>query len=854
MADNCISPRITSPESFFGFQLGSDRKLARWDKIIDYFYKLASESDNIKVVEMGKTCEGNPFLLVIISSAKNLRDLERQRQINNQLADPRGLTEDAIRALIKEGKAVVCQSMSMHATEVGGTQMAPELAYDLLARDTEENRRILDEVIFLMVPCFNPDGEIYVADWYEKMLGTEYEGTNPPYLYQKYSGHDNNRDAFAQNLPDSRYMGELLFTKWHPQAYQDHHHMGPFGPRLFIAPYSDAIRPFADPLVWREDSWYGAHMAYTLEEQGKTGVLNAGQYPGWGHFSFHWIATHHNIPGMLTESASAKLATPMYVHPHQLKGGSAKTHPKNEEQTNFPHPWPGGWWRLRDIVEQQKISAWALLDICARYREKVLWNTYLKAKRQTERGAAMKPDAFAISPDQHDPLTALKLIDLLLLQGIEVKRAEAEFRAEGRVFPAGTFLVSMAQPKMGVIKYLLGQTFYPDYYWTRNPDGSPIMYDTATDTIGEFMGIRIVPLDSEPRADFLVVSTVERPAPAVVASAGYLLDGRLNDSFLAVNRLLAKGAKVWRLDAPVDAGTCDCGCKQTLPAGAFYVENVAALAEDMTAIARETGLAFIPVAAAPTVAKHEISNLRVAIYQRFWGGNADEGWTRLVFERFGFPFTPVHDAEIKSGKLRDSFDVLIIPADRERLLVGPDNMPEKPGSRAWPIPPAPPEYRSGLGKDGAQAVADFVKAGGRLVAFDTSSDWAIQACGLKVRNVVADASWKEFYCNGSTLHARVNTADPLAYGMPEDALVINMGSPTFEITEAFWTDNYRIIAEYPKKDLLESGWLIGEDRIADKACMVAARVGKGEVVLIGFRTQFRAQAHGTYKFLFNCLY
>jgi hypothetical protein len=250
-------------------------------------------------------------------------------------------------------------------------------------------------------------------------------------------------------------MGKLLFTEWHPQAYQDHHHMGPTGARLFLAPYSEVIRPHADPLVWREDSWFGAHMAYTLEEQGKTGILNNAQYPGWGHFGFHWITPHHNIAGMLTESASAKLATPVYIHPHQLRGASPKTMPKYEAQTNFPHPWPGGWWRLRDIVEQQKIAAWALLDICAKYKEKVLWNAYLKASRQTERGAKGSPYAFAISPSRNnDPLTALKLVELMLAQGAEVKKAKADFTTGGRVFPAETYVLTMDQPKMGVLKCL----------------------------------------------------------------------------------------------------------------------------------------------------------------------------------------------------------------------------------------------------------------------------------------------------------------------------------------------------------------------------------------------------------------
>lgn len=867
---------VTPPEQFFGFQLGSDRKMARWDRIVEYFYRLESESDRIKVIEMGKSTEGNPFLLVIISSPDNLSKLEYYREINLKLTDPRGIPEEEIRRLVKEGKAIVCQSMSLHATEIGGTQMAPELAYDLLSSDSQEARCILDNVIFLMVPCFNPDGQIMVTDWYNRWLGTEYEGTGLPWLYHKYAGHDNNRDAFALNLPESRYMAKILFTDWRPHAYQDHHHMGSFGARLYIAPYSDAIRPYADPLVWREDAWYGAHMAYTLEEHGKTGVLNAAQYPGWGHFGFHWITTHHNIAGMLTESASAKLATPIYIHPHQLRGASPKTMPKYEAQTNFPHPWPGGWWRLRDIVEQQKIASWALLDICARFREKVLWNAYLKAKRQTERGASGKPKAYVIPARQHDPLTARKLVQLLLWQGIEIMRARTELRAGDRIYPEGSFVISLAQPKMGVIKSLLGRTFYPDSYWTRNPDGSPIMYDTATDTIAEYMGVTVEPVDECIAGDLEVVSSLgDGCDPAVspsladphcsyckngaagsvadsVGAAGYILDPRLNDSFIVVNRALARGVKVLRLDDPVHLELLDRWC-DLLPRGAFFLENSLALREIIEQ-ARELGVPFFPVTGLPEVTAHEIANLRVGMYQRYWGGNIDEGWTRLVLERFEFPYVTLKDQDFKAGNLREKVDAVILPSDRPELIIGPDNAERGQRASEWPLPPMPPEYRSGIGKEGVRALKEFVNAGGRLIAIDAACNFAIEACELKVKNVVANLTWKDFYCHGSTLRAIVHNDHPLAYGMPHEVLVFNWSSPTFEITEAFSPDRYEVVVEYPEKDLLQSGWLIGEDRIARRPCMLLAKCGSGQVVLIGFRAQFRAQTHGTFKFLFNCLY
>jgi hypothetical protein len=845
--------RVTSPDEFFGFKMGTDRKIARWDKIVEYFYLLEKETDKIKVIDMGPSTEGHPFLLTIISSAENLKRLDHYKAINAKITDPRGLTEDAVKELVKEGKAIVCQSMSLHATEIGGTQMAPELAWDLLANDSPDNRMILDNVIFLMVPCFNPDGQIMVTDWYNKWLGTEYEGIGTPFLYHKYAGHDNNRDAFALNLIESRYMAQILFTEWRPHAYQDHHHMGSTGARLFLAPYSDAIRPHADPLVWREDSWYGAHMAYTLEEHGKTGILNGAQFPGWGHFGFHWITTHHNIAGMLTESASARLATPIYIHPHQLRGASQKTMPKYEAQTNFPHPWPGGWWRLRDIVEQQKISSWALLDICAKYREKVLWNAYLKAKRQTERGKEEKPYAFVISPlENNDPLTALKLLELLRLQGIEIKRAIEEFRVDGRVFPAGSYVVFCDQPKMGVIKNLLARTFYPDSYWTRNPDGSPIMYDTATDTIGEFMGVDVVAIDSKFEGPFEIAAPVRVTVSEVKDAAAYILDPRFNDSFTAANKLLDEGVKVWRLDDPVQVSKACPFC--SYPAGAIYIEGDPDAAAAVKKVSKELNVPVRALESAIDAPKHEMRRLRVGMYQRYWGGNMDEGWTRLVLEKFGFPYVTLMDADFKDGNLNEKVDVIILPADRAMMILGPDHAGERDsGRRGRPIPPMPPEYRSGIGKEGVKNLREFVKNGGRLVALDTASDFAIDTCELRVRNVVANATWKDFYCHGSTLRVKVNNKSPLAYGMPEEALVLNMGSPTFEIADMFQGDNYEVIAEYPGKDLLQSGWIIGEEKLVNKPCMVRVKVDKGDVVLFGFRTQFRAQTHGTFKLLFNCL-
>jgi len=845
--------RITSPEKFFGFQLGSDRKMARWDKIVEYLAMLEKEGGGkLKVVNMGPSTMGNPFLLVIISSPNNVGRLERLREVNARISDPRGLTEQEARKLIGEGKAVICQSMSLHATEIGGTQMAPELAYDLISRADEETQRILDNVIFLMVPSFNPDGQVMVTDWYQKTLGTEYEGSNLPWLYHKYVGHDNNRDAFQNNMAESQYMSKVLFRDWIPQAYIDHHHMGSYGARIYVPPYAEPVRPHADPLSWREMSWYGAHIAYKEEEAGQSGILNMAQYSGWGHFGFHWITPFHNIAGMLTESASAKLATPIYIHPDQLRGDTRNL-PDYEEQTTFPNPWPGGWWRLRDIVERQKIAAWALLDLAARNRETVLWNAYQKASRQTERGVAGKPAAYVVPPLQHDPLTAVKLVNKLLLQGIEIQQATKGFTtAGGMTYAAGSYVVLLAQPKMGVIRYLLGRTLYPDNDWTRARDGSPMRpYDMATDTMYEFMGVRVDPLDEEVKTGLVkltgAIQVAGKVAPGAVA---YALDGRLNDSFRAVNMLLDKGLAVRRVDR---AG-------QGLRPGDFLV---AAAPEAVFApIAKETGVDFTALKQDPQQGTHQVKRLRVAMYQRYYGGNIDEGWTRWLLEQFGFPYASLMDAEIKKaekGGLNEKYDLIILPDDSTATITGERSAAAGGrGGRSEMFgrleETYPPEYRSGIDSEGVNALKAFVQKGGALVTLGGAGGFAIEKLGLSLRNVVANTSSKEFWCPGSTLKVKFDNAHPLAYGMPEEGLALYLsGNPVFEIVPSQHNERYEVVVRYADRDLLQSGWLVGEQTLAKKAAVVAAAYGSGRVVLFGLRPQHRAQTHATFKLLFNAL-
>tara|TARA_Y100001949_G_scaffold171863_1_gene174972 strand:- start:3270 stop:5753 length:2484 start_codon:yes stop_codon:yes gene_type:complete len=821
--------------------MGADRKLARWDKLVEYYELLGRQSARLEVVHMGPTTLGNPFLALFISSPDNLAHLEDLRQMNATLSDPRGASEQDIERAIADGKAVIVQSMGLHSSEVGASQMAAELMYDLVTRTDDEITRILDETIAIMIPCFNPDGEIMIVDWYNENVGTDYEGVGLPWLYHHYIGHDNNRDAFQQNTVESQYGAKILFRDWIPQAYIDHHQMGAYGARIYVPPYAEPLRPSADPLVWREMSWYGAHIAYKEEEAGKDGVVNAAVYSGWGHFGFHWITPFHNIAGMLTESASARLATPLFVHPDQLNGSRGL--PEYEAQTTFPNPWQGGWWHVRDIVEQQKIAAVAALDIAARHRATVLRNAYQKASRQIERGSSMSPAVFVIPADQHDPLTATKMVNRLLGQGIDVHQAPSEFTHEGRVYGAGSFVVSMAQPKRGVIRWLLGRTFYPDNTYTRDRDGNPIRpYDMSTDTMAEFMGVRVDPADSVVDTALATVDELLTPAGAVVQGQfGYVLDGRLNDSFKAANLLLAENIAVRRVTNS-DAGA---------QAGDFIVP-ASATGTVVTEIARTTGVSFSALDIDATGVSQPLQRNRIGMYQRYYGGNMDEGWTRWLLEAFAFPYDTLMDAAITEGNLRNAYDVIVLPADSVTRMTGESSEGGgRSGSRPEDYPPA---YRSGFGDEGVAALEAFVNNGGTLVTFAQAGDLPIQKFRLPVRNLVAGLSSTEFWSPGSTLRVDINHTNPLAYGMPADGLAAFLGgNQVYEVVATPHNDRVQRIVTFIDRDILQSGWLLGEDTIAEKAAMVSVQHGQGRVVLIGFRAQHRAQTHGTFKLVFNAL-
>jgi hypothetical protein len=842
-----MSLKIPSPEEFFGHKMGADQKLAHWDKIVDYFWEL-EKSPCVEVIEVGKSTEGSPFLLAIISSPENMLNLEKIREMSYNIAHPRDLSKDEIDSILENGKTVVAMTMSIHATEVGGTQMAPELAYELIT--LPENNEILETTVLLLFPCFNPDGQKMVTEFYDKYKDTEYEGSSPPWLYHKYTGHDNNRDAIHNAMAESKMVSKVLYKEWMPQSYIDYHHMGSYGARFYIAPFANPIDDKVDPLIWTEQEMYGGITHVLLEKAGKTGIESAATYPGEFMPTFNYVPCWHNICGMLTESASANIATPIFIHYHQLRA-SRRGRPEYRTQMGFPHPWKGGWWRLRDIVEQQKISAYGTLKTASKFRKIILENMYKKATNSIRKGLEKPPYAFVIKPDQHDRLTAYKLMDVLMKTGVEVSRSHKEFIADGVSYPRGTYVVFTSQHCRPYIISLLKRTFYNLGPFTKYADGTPVVpYDLSTYTIAEFMGVRLHEIKKSFEGEFEALTNLRLPRGKLTESSnGWLLDVKYNNGFILVNRLLRKGYEVHRITKQINLK------EVTFEEGSFYIPMANGIINELRKLVKRYHVSLIGMDDKSNLESKPVKMLRIGVYQRYYGGNVDEGWTRWLLEQHRFRYKTLMDKDIKKGRLANKLDVIIIPSDSTEFIMGEgiEEYLEKRRGGGFTMPNYPPEYLSGIGSEGVEKLNEFTKKGGTILTFGEASNFAIEKLNLPIINVLKDIKNTEFICPGTTLHVNVNTQHPLSSGIQGDLLIIFRHDSAFAIKPRVNNEDYKVILSYPSDRIMESGWLTGEKYLSDKAAMIEAKKGEGKIVLYGFSPGWRAQTDASFKLLFNAL-
>src|SRR5947209_2351225 len=410
---------VPTPSEALGFEVGADRKLADYRQIRTYFKTLAAASDRVEIQTLGKTTLGEEMIMAVISSEENLRNKAKYKEIARKLADPRGLSKDQVNALANEGKAIFLLTCNIHSTEIGSSQMAMEWAYKLATTQDPEMLRRLNDVIVLLAPSLNPDGQIMVTEWYRKYLGTKYEGGAMPYLYHHYAGHDNNRDWYMLTQIETKNVNREVYHEWFPQFWLDEHQMGPYGPRIYIPPNADPVAKLVNPLVNRGNNLLGATMDWRLEEAGKSGVIChyscEAYWPGGARNTGWW----KNMYGVLTEVASARIATSMQIAPTELQGGT-KGLMQYQQQINFPNPWPGGTWRLRDIMDYELIVSDAALETMSKYRRELLRGVASMAEEAME--SAQPTQYWTISrKDQRDPITAARLASLLLEHGVEVQ-------------------------------------------------------------------------------------------------------------------------------------------------------------------------------------------------------------------------------------------------------------------------------------------------------------------------------------------------------------------------------------------------------------------------------------------------
>ncbi len=858
-------PAQTPPEKFLGFKVGADTKLADYNQIKAYFELLAKESPRLKLLTIGESTMKKPIIMAVISSEENLAKLDRYREILKKLRDPRTLSADEAARLAKEGKAIVLITCSLHSSEIGASQMSMELAYDLVTGKTPyDAKKVLSDAILLLCPTHNPDGEQMVVDWYKKYVGTKYEGGNMPYLYHYYAGHDDNRDWYMFNLAETRAVTKVLYHDWLPLVHLDQHQQGSNGARIFIPPLMDPPLPNIHPLVWRTANLMGTSMAYDLQQNGKSGVVNGRSYTGWYIGACDDTPWLHNSIGLLSEAASVRLATPIYIEPTEIPKSYA------DKMMDFVDPWPGGWWRLRDIVDYELIISKSLIKAAALHKEDLLLNYYRMCKDAIEKTEKNQPYAFVIPAKQHDYPTMLMMLEVLQMGGVEIHQAKAEFVAEGKYFPAGSFVVKMAQPYKAFAWTMLEKQKYPDL--RQFPGGPPQPpYDNAGWTLPIQMGVACESIKDPFEAKLDKIAKVPYPpVPAGQGGANYVVLGsQVNASYPVVFALLKNAkAEAWRTKAKISRKGFD------LPAGSFVIKNSAEVKKALPGLLEKQHLAVIDLDAVDDIAKAPLKFHRVALYQS-WRGNMDEGWTRYMFDDMGIPYTTIRNdyfkgLKEKKAEIKADYDVLVF-ADENGTTIksgqragfgGPGGM--GPGGTAAggaggaqstrpPVSTTPPEYEGGIGQDGVDALRTFVEKGGIVVLLNQACTLAFSEFDVPVRNALQNVDRTKFFCPTSILKILVDNETPIGYGMPKEAGAMFVNSLAFDTSSPGFDWDRKVVASYPEDGILQSGWLLGEDVLARKAVVVDTKYKDGRLILIGIRCQNRAQSHGTYKFLLNGL-
>ena len=909
------APKVTAPKDVLGFNIGDDYQMATYTQLEAYWKKLASESDRMKLVEIGKTAEGRPHYMALITSPENLKNLAKYKTIVGKLAQAEGVDEAQARQLSRDGKAIVWIDGGLHASETVGSQQLMETVYQLVSRTDPETMRILNDDIVLCVQA-NPDGQELVADWYMREKDPLKRSLNNlPRLYNKYIGHDDNRDFYMSAMPETTNMNKQMFMEWYPQIVYNHHQTGPAGAVIFIPPFRDPFNYNFDPLIPLGIETVGTAMHSRLVAEGKGGsaMRSGSTYSTWWNGGLRTIAYFHNMIGILTEIIGGPTPVDIALVPDkQLPSG------------DWPLPIAPGKWHYRQSIDYEITNNYAILDLASRYRETFLFNQWRMGMNSIQKGStdtwtvtpkrieALKaaaprpaggrgaaaveiasgdagpgagggrggglpadlyekvlhdpkfrdPRGYIIPANQGDFATATKFVNALLKNGVTVQKATAAFSVNGKSYPAGSWVVKTAQAfRPHVLDMFEPQDHPNDFAYPGGPPNRP--YDVTGWTLAIQMGVQFDRILDKFDGPFVAVKGLSDAPVAPVTGpadpAGWLLSHRENDSFVVVNRLLKANCDVYWLKHAASADGQDLGT------GSVWVPKCAAAPAILAASAKQFGVAAHGVAAAPKGEALKLKPIRIGLYDQY-GGLMPAGWTRWIFEQFEFPFEVVYPQTLDAGDLKSRFDVLVFVDGAARLGAATGRGGGRGGFNAAVPENLPDEYKGRTGRISAEKtvpqIKKFLESGGQVVTIGSSTSMA-EVLGVPVKNALTEIGpdgrerslpGEKFYIPGSLLRVNVDNSNPLAYGMPDKVDVVFDNSPVFKLNPDAQQKKTAAVAWFSGTEVLSSGWAWGQQYLNGGTAIAEATVGEGKVVLLGPEVAFRAQPHGTYKFLFNGLY
>lgn len=881
--DNQIYSTVIPPEKYLGFRPGTDRCLIDYEELISYLQKLDESSPRLHMVEIGRSPQGRPMYLLFISSEENISQLEKLRQINRRLALDPELSESERASLIDQGKVFLLATLSMHSDEVGPSQALPILAYEFITTEEGPIKKWLSDVVLMIVPNSNPDGMDMQVHHYRKYKGTKYEGCSLPGVYHKYVGHDNNRDYVNLTQSDTKAIARIYSLDWFPQVMVDKHQMYTNGPRYFVPPVHDPIAENIDPNLWNWTKVFGAAMITDMTEAGLAGVCHSyifdDYWPGSTETSL-W----KGVISMLTEMASCKDATPVYVEPNELQV-EGKGLSEYKISINMPLPWPGGWWRLSDMVQYEIVSFKSLLKTASLYRREILTFRHELCRKEVERGRREPPFYYALPLKQHDQSELVSLVNLLLEHGVRVYGLQQAIRVGENLLEAGDIIIPLSQPFRSFIKEVMEKQKYPERHYT--PGGELIKpYDITSWSLPLHRGLQCLEINirsedlekrwREIREEFSLKGEIASPFYAA------LLTANNNESFRAAFEALTQGLKVARLEEKVVIS------REELPKGSFFFLYDAKLIP----ILKKLSVSPFFILEKADFKMQSLRLPRIALVETYFH-DMDAGWTRYIFDTYCIPFTVVRPGDFEKIDFVKNFDIVVFPDMEKSVLM--EGKYQYKGEMI--LPDYPPEFTKGIGSKGMEKLMTFLDSGGLIISWGASTSLFMGKLEMPRPKAIAgireekgekrqeygkeserkddrekekeEKEKEEFqlpvkdeaealqktglYCPASLCRIVLTPDHPLTWGLPSEIGVLFTGRPVFQTSLPIFDMDRRVIGRFPEGQILLSGYAEKIEKLSNKVSLVWLKKGKGQIILFAFSPVFRASTQAAYKLLFNAL-